>query len=318
MLAATIYFRVRLMTTNEEYRTLLTKEFPRFSIDLGLCSPRSLNLSEAQFIKLIVALSDALDPYPYLTDLPLLQLSMQAVTVEAGVFTNEHLLGCIDVFTPFSANKMVSFEALILPEEIVLKQIYLRPLIGIRKASLFGEPQIDQKDPDNNDLVFLVDDNAVVLKSLSKMIMDLNPALTVRTFNDGSEIVQAYTNIKSSFFVPPKLILMDLQMPVTDGITATKAIRLTEKHNELEPSCIVALSAQEIDRSYAMNEIGFNNIVAKPFTRDMISDQLTLANVMRVNPEKDNPELDQQPNAESDDEWTLGIINYLDTKCNLI
>lgn len=305
------------MTTNEEYRTLLAKEFPRFSIDLGLCSPRSLKLSQAQFLQLIGALAAALHPYSYLTDLPLLQLTLQAVTIEPGALTNEHLLASIDIFTPFSANRMVGFEAQILPEEIVLRQTYLRPFSGIRRSSLFGEPDTDQSDTDKKALIFIVDDSPMVLKTVTKMITILNPALTVRTFNDGAEIVQAYTNIKTSFFVPPKLILMDIQMPVTNGIDATKVIRMTENKNQLVPSCIVALTAQEIDRSYAMDKLGFNNLIAKPFNKDMIGAQLTLAGLMPGNP-NDNLELDQEDSAESDDEPTAGIVEYLNNTCNLL
>ncbi len=306
-----------LVKSNEEYRALLAKEFPRYSLDLGLCSPRSLNLTEAQFIKLIRALTGALAPYSYLFDLPLLILTLQAVTIEPGALMNQLLVACIDVFTPYSTNKMVCFEAQILSEEITLKQTYLRPFSGIRRSSLFGESHSDQKNSDKTALVFVVDDNAIVLKTISRMLIQLNPALTLRTFNDGSEVIQAYSNIKTSFFATPKLIFMDIQMPITDGFEATKAIRYEERKNQLERSRIVALTAQAIDASDAINQIGFDAVLTKPFNNNVISDQLMAAGLVphQIN---ENPEFDPKENSDSDDESTAGIIEYLNTNCNIL
>jgi PAS domain S-box-containing protein len=64
------------------------------------------------------------------------------------------------------------------------------------------------------------------------------------------------------------LILMDIEMPVMDGYTATREIRKIEKKKALSPTPILALSAyalkKEIDRSI---EAGCNEHLAKPLKR---------------------------------------------------
>ncbi|MDO8987520.1 MAG: response regulator, partial [Coriobacteriia bacterium] len=66
---------------------------------------------------------------------------------------------------------------------------------------------------------------------------------------DGQQAVDAVLSAKT----PYDLVLMDMQMPVKDGLSATREIREWEAANGLEPTSIVALSAfalkEEHDRS---------------------------------------------------------------------
>ncbi len=61
------------------------------------------------------------------------------------------------------------------------------------------------------------------------------------------------------------LIFMDLQMPVMDGLTACKAIRVYEKELELKPVPIIAMTAHvlESDRQ-ACYQAGMNDFLLKP------------------------------------------------------
>jgi CheY-like chemotaxis protein len=51
------------------------------------------------------------------------------------------------------------------------------------------------------------------------------------------------------------LVLMDMEMPVMDGYTATRQIRAWEREHRLAPTPIIALSAyalaEEIEKSFA-------------------------------------------------------------------
>jgi CheY-like chemotaxis protein len=59
---------------------------------------------------------------------------------------------------------------------------------------------------------------------------------------------------------------MDIQMPVMNGIDATKAIREAEKVQKIKPTVIIALSAN-VTEAYrqACLSAGMNDFISKPF-----------------------------------------------------
>ncbi len=65
------------------------------------------------------------------------------------------------------------------------------------------------------------------------------------------------------------LVLMDIQMPVMDGYTATKEVRDWERSNNREPTPVLALTAyafqEEIRKSY---DAGFNGHLTKPIKKN--------------------------------------------------
>jgi PAS domain S-box-containing protein len=89
---------------------------------------------------------------------------------------------------------------------------------------------------------------------------------------NGSEAVEVFREKK------PNCILMDLQMPVMDGIDATKAIRDIEKAGQTNPAFIVALTANTVraDRSSCFRA-GMNGYLNKPLRRDRLCDMLAKA-----------------------------------------
>jgi two-component system, sensor histidine kinase len=101
--------------------------------------------------------------------------------------------------------------------------------------------------------VLVAEDNPINMLVVCKMLEKWN--VVVHKAKDGSEAVELVGKNKFD------LILMDLQMPVMDGLTATKFIR--EKNNSIP---IIALTATT-DESLTQNlhEKGINDIVQKPF-----------------------------------------------------
>jgi signal transduction histidine kinase/ActR/RegA family two-component response regulator len=87
------------------------------------------------------------------------------------------------------------------------------------------------------------------------------------------------------------LILMDIQMPVMDGLAATRAIRNTERLSGLAPTPIIALSANAMDYQIASyREAGCDDYIAKPIdlTRlanaiDRLTQSAAIAPVIRAN-----------------------------------
>jgi CheY-like chemotaxis protein len=88
----------------------------------------------------------------------------------------------------------------------------------------------------------------------------------VVTAKDGSEAIDLART------APFDLILMDLQMPVTDGFAATRAIRAGDGRNARAP--IVALSANALpEHVERCRQAGMDGHIAKPINvGDLVSD----------------------------------------------
>jgi two-component system sensor histidine kinase/response regulator len=103
--------------------------------------------------------------------------------------------------------------------------------------------------------VLLVEDNAVNQKVAKQFLERLG--CEVRIADNGAEGVKAYQNGQY------ELVLMDLQMPVMDGFTATRRIRDHEAWGKRTP--IVALTANamtgQMDRCLA---VGMDGFLTKP------------------------------------------------------
>ncbi len=67
-----------------------------------------------------------------------------------------------------------------------------------------------------------------------------------------------------------KVVVMDINMPIMDGIEATKLLRLKMKEEEVPETPIVALSAQPLkdeDKEYCYHEVGFVEYLSKPINK---------------------------------------------------
>src|SRR3972149_3800941 len=80
--------------------------------------------------------------------------------------------------------------------------------------------------------VMLVDDHAVVRSGLGAVLASFEDLKLVGEANNGQEAVRLCEQLK------PDVILMDLLMPVMDGVTATKAI-----HDKWPDIRIIALTS---------------------------------------------------------------------------
>ena len=72
------------------------------------------------------------------------------------------------------------------------------------------------------------------------------------------------------------IVLMDIQMPVMDGYSATKEIRIWEKKNNLKPARIIALTANALkeDKEKCF-DLGMDDFLSKPFKINDIRDILS-------------------------------------------
>ena len=87
----------------------------------------------------------------------------------------------------------------------------------------------------------------------------------VRTVNDGREAVEAFC--EQSF----DLVLMDIQMPVLDGVSAVAEIRQYERAHNRPRTPIAMLSANTDPENLAASKVaGADRHIAKPFTAALL------------------------------------------------
>lgn len=109
----------------------------------------------------------------------------------------------------------------------------------------------------------LVEDNQINQKIV---ILSLkNIVKTIDIANNGKEALDMFGSTKYD------LILMDIQMPVMDGITATRKIRELESSISSNSIPIIALTANALagDRETCL-AAGMNDYISKPFQIEML------------------------------------------------
>jgi len=106
--------------------------------------------------------------------------------------------------------------------------------------------------------VLLVEDNMINQKVATRLLEKAGCEVTVA--NNG---VEALEQLQVCSF---DVILMDCQMPVMDGLTATAKIRETDTKI---PIIALTANAQDSDREACM-QVGMNDFVSKPFRPDTL------------------------------------------------
>ncbi|CAN5430439.1 hypothetical protein BH10BAC1_BH10BAC1_14090 [soil metagenome] len=114
------------------------------------------------------------------------------------------------------------------------------------------------------DKLLLVEDN-MINQRLTKLILE-KAGFEVITANNGQEAVDYYKNSKGI-----RAIIMDIQMPILDGLAATQIIRFHETEQKLKRTPIVALTAHAMkgDKEKCL-DAGCDNYLSKPIMIDVL------------------------------------------------
>ena len=114
------------------------------------------------------------------------------------------------------------------------------------------------------DRLLLVEDN-LINQRLTKLILE-KAGYEVITANNGQEAVDYYKTEKNI-----KIVIMDIQMPVLDGLSATQIIRFHEAEQKLNRTPIIALTAHAMqgDKEKCI-EAGCDNYLSKPIMLDVL------------------------------------------------
>jgi CheY-like chemotaxis protein len=113
--------------------------------------------------------------------------------------------------------------------------------------------------------VLLVEDNPLNQEVASELLSQMG--VVVEIANNGAEALQ---KLEQAAF---DLVLMDMQMPVMDGLTATRKIR---QHDRLKQLPVLAMTASALpsDRAKCL-EAGMNDFLAKPIEPETLWRELS-------------------------------------------
>jgi CheY-like chemotaxis protein len=160
------------------------------------------------------------------------------------------LLGGTLTTENFDYETLFSFDLSFQKSDIKLRK---EPAVEIPFAELKAAKKISLKDAN----VLLVEDNfinqKIVVLNLEKIVKNIDIAI------NGKEALDKFGTSKYD------IILMDIQMPVMDGILATKKIREIESStNSFTPIIAITANAMSGDRETCL-AVGMDDYISKPF-----------------------------------------------------
>ena len=117
--------------------------------------------------------------------------------------------------------------------------------------------------------VLLVEDNELNME-IAKFILE-NVGIEVTMAKDGREAVNIFEESRENYF---DVILMDIMMPVMDGLTATKTIR-SLKRQEAKTIPIFAMTANAfLEDKKQSQEAGMNEHLSKPLDEKKLTSMI--------------------------------------------
>lgn len=170
-----------------------------------------------------------------------------------GLTISKQLVGLMggEISVQSQLHKGTTFTAIIMLEEAKTQE-------QAQQASVLDSIAIKRL---NELKVLLVEDNEFNRMVAEDTMKELLPDITIDMAFDGQ---QAVDRLQKEMY---DIVLMDIQMPVMDGMTATKAIRkLPEPAKSVKIIAMTANVMQEDVQEYF--NIGMNAYVSKPFNAD--------------------------------------------------
>jgi CheY-like chemotaxis protein len=121
--------------------------------------------------------------------------------------------------------------------------------------------------------ILVAEDNEINALLIRSLLIKLGHTPVITT--DGEQALESWIAADSAG-TPYDVVLMDIQMPKLDGISATKRIRAHETGRSARRTTILALTANTlVDDRYACFEAGMDGFLIKPLDRDKLTEALT-------------------------------------------
>jgi CheY-like chemotaxis protein len=120
--------------------------------------------------------------------------------------------------------------------------------------------------------ILVAEDNEINALLIRSLLVRIGHRPVVTT--DGEQALESWLAADSAG-TPYDVVLMDIQMPKLDGITAAKRIRSHETDRGSRRTTILALTANIlVDDRYACFEAGMDGFLVKPLDRDKLTEAL--------------------------------------------
>jgi two-component system chemotaxis response regulator CheY len=134
--------------------------------------------------------------------------------------------------------------------------------------------------------VLVVDDSVLIRNVLKKMLGQTG--LKYETFLQAGNGREALDIIEKN---PVGLVMIDINMPVMNGMEMLMALRQLEDHRRDIPVIVITTEGSEETMAQAM-ELGANGYVLKPFTPEQLADTLRKTGLIEPQDEQASPNVD--------------------------
>ena len=118
--------------------------------------------------------------------------------------------------------------------------------------------------------ILLVEDNEINME-IAQFYLEENGAIVIQAWNGQEAVDQVKTADPGTF----DAILMDIMMPVMDGVEAARQIRIWEKQYDMHTPIIAMTAQASLDSAQKCREAGMDDYVTKPVDQVMLVNRIS-------------------------------------------
>lgn len=129
--------------------------------------------------------------------------------------------------------------------------------------------------------LLLVDDDDIALLHYRKMADSSGLFSSIRSATNGLTALHILNQTEEGVFPVPDVILLDLDMPVINGITFLKLLEKWNVPRKEQMSIIVMIDDLTEERRDAIRELGIKYFLTKPLSFDSFKDMVEIISTHR-------------------------------------
>lgn len=186
------------------------------------------------------------------------------------------------ITTLFTGYLVKPLRAASLAERVSASGAALVPELPDSNEALIEAPEISAPliAPSRPLSILVAEDNEINALLIRSLLVRIGHRPVITT--DGEQALESWLAADSAG-TPYDVVLMDVQMPKLDGITAARRIRSHEADRGSRRTTILALTANTlVDDRYACFEAGMDGFLVKPLDRDKLAEALAAIPASRI------------------------------------